>query len=282
MRLIFLLIFLLPFSLSAQSGKRKGKVSNSRGTLYGAVGFNNSWYSKSTINFIGPGYDFSMKGSKATDLQNYSLSPIGITQYNLRLGYYIRNYFGLSIGFDHMKYQMIDKNNVLLSGTINPGIDTSTDLSGTYLNQSFITDSNTFNYRNYGLNYIHVKLSRTDQWYAMGQNDWLAFSTDLGASLGAVMSNTDFTFAGKKDYRTSALSGFGAGAYAGIRIEFFRHFFFQTGVTGGFIKQFHVRTEESEPNAYAKHTVGFTQLETTVGFLLYVRPTNDCNSCPHW
>lgn len=282
MRYVFLICLLLPFFSEAQSGKRKSKVSNSRGTLFGNVGFNQSWYSKSTINFFGPGYDFSMKGVKAQDDPSYDFSTVGLVQYNARLGYYFRNFFAISIGFDHMKYGMLDKNNVLFSGTVNPGIDTVTNFSGTYLNESLTTDSNTFDYRNYGLNYINLKLSRTDQWVRTGKNDWFAISSDLGIGLGAILSSTNFSFAGKKDAQTSSLSGFAVSGYAGARFEFFRHLFIQTGFTGGYVGQLHVRTQENEPNAFAKQKFAFAQFETTIGFLLYVRPTNDCNSCPHW
>jgi hypothetical protein len=282
MRYVFLIFLLLPFFSEAQSGRRKSKVSNSRGTLFGNVGLNQSWYSKSTIKFVGPGYDFSMKGVKAQDDTSYDFYQFGLVQYNARIGYYFRNFFAVSIGLDHMKYGILDKNSILLSGTVNPGIDTVTNYSGTYLNESKIIDSSKFDYRNYGLNYINLKFSRTDQWVKTGNNDWFAVSSDLGIGLGAMLSSTNFSFAGKRDYQTSSLSGFGVSAYAGVRFEFFRHLFVQTGLTGGYIGQFHVRTQESEPNAFAKQKYGFAQFETTIGFLLYVRPTNDCNSCPHW
>jgi hypothetical protein len=282
MRLIVLLLFLAPLFCNAQSKSRKSKISNSQGTLFGSFGINRSWYSKSTINFTGAGYDFTLKGSRATDLPSYDLSKLQLTQFNARLGYYFKNYFAVSIGFDHMKYAMIDKNNVLFSGTVNPEVDTVTNFSGTYLNQAFITDSSKFDYRNVGLNYINLKLSRTDQWVKAGNKDWFAISSDFGLGLGAILSSTNYKFAGIKDVKTSSLSGIGLSAYAGVRFEFFKHLFVQSGFTAGYVKQFNVHTLGNDLNATAKQSFAVLQFESTIGFLLYVRPTNDCRSCPHW
>ena len=282
MRLIVLILFLAPIVSNAQSKSRKSKFSNSQGTLFGSFGINRSWYSKSTINFTGAGYDFKLKGSKAKDMPNYNLSKLQLTQFNARLGYYFKNYFAVSIGFDHMNYAMIDKNNVLFSGTVNPGVDTVTNFSGTYLNKDFITDNSKFDYQNVGLNYINLKLSRTDQWIKAGNKDWFAISSDLGLGLGAVLSSTNFKFAGIEDVKTSSLSGVGLSAYGGLRFEFFKHLFVQTGFTAGYMKQFNVHTRENEPNASVKQSFTFFQFESTIGFLIYARPTNDCRSCPHW
>lgn len=290
MRLVLLFCCLLPLFSNGQSGKNKPKVSSARGTLFGYWGYNRSWYTKSAINFVGPGYDFTLKGSHATDnpapfsLKTY-FNPKSITvpQFSTRIGYYIRNHYAISVGYDHLKYVFADRNEVLLSGTINPGIDTVTDWSGTYTNEPIVTDQNKFHYENSnGLNYLRVEFTRTDQIYKAGKNDLFAISTNVGVGLGGLLSFNDFLFAGKKDMETVSMSGFAFSAHAGLRLEFFRHFFFQSNFSGGYMHQAHVRTRLNEPNAYAKQKFGYTALDAGVGFFLYIRPTNDCNSCPNW
>jgi len=280
----------LPVLSVAQRGKGKPKVSYARGTMFGSWGYNRSWYSKSTINFIGPGYDFSLAGSKATDQPTpfsfgsyFNPKLLTVPQYNLRLGYYIRNHYALSLGYNHMKYVFADQNQVLLSGDINAGIDTVTDWSGSYNNESITTDRNKFHYENAnGLNYVHLQLSRTDALYKGGKNDLFVLSLNAGIGLGALASYNDFKFAGKEDLATFSLSGFGVSAHAGLRLEFFRHFFIQSELSGGYMHQAHVRNRLNEPNAYAKQKFGYASFSNAIGFLLYIRPTNDCNSCPNW
>ena len=138
MRYLIVLLF-LPIGLFAQKSKGKSKISNGQGTLFAYWGNNRSSYTKSTIHFIGTGYDFTLKGCKATDSKTpfnpaIYLNPAKLTlpQYNVRVGYYISKGYAIAIGFDHMKYAFSDKNEVLLSGTINPGIDTVNNWSGSY------------------------------------------------------------------------------------------------------------------------------------------------------
>lgn len=290
MRYFFILLIAFPLFLQAQSGKSKPKHSFARGTLFGYFGYNRSWYSKSKINFIGPGYDFTLEGSKASDNPShlgivgyFNPNKMTIQQYNTRIGYYFKNHYAISFGYDHLKYVFADQNHVLLSGTINPGVDTVTDWSGTYNNEAVITDRNTFHYENAnGLNYLRLELTRTDQWFKAGKNDLFAFSTNLGVGLGALLSYNDFVFAGKREEATVSMSGLGISAHAGFRFEFFRHVFLQTNFSGGFMDQIHVKNSLMDQNSYTKQKFGYGEFDAALGVLLYIRPTNDCNSCPHW
>ena len=290
MRLLLVLIILMPIVASGQHGKRKPKVSVARGTLFGYYGYNRSWYSKSTIGFVGPGYEFDLKGSRATDAPipfdpAIHLNPLKTTlaQYNVRLGYYIRNHYAISLGYDKMKYVVDNGNPVLLSGSVNPGVDPVTNWSGDYNNESVTPDAEKFMFRHSGgMNYIRMEGTRSDQWFAIGSNQQFIFSTHVGVGLGAIMTENTFRFAGLTDVNTRGLSGFAGSLHGGIRLEFFKHFFVQSNISGGYMQQTHIRTRLNEPNAFARQKFGFFQFDTNLGFLLYIRPTNDCNSCPVW
>ena len=107
----------------------------------------------------------------------------------------------ISLGYDHMKYIFQDGNNVLLSGTIDPGVDNVTFGSGTYDNTPVTTNRNTFHYENSnGLNYIRVELTRTDMLLRIGKS--FTFSSNAGIGAGAILSYNDFNFAGQKDMVT--------------------------------------------------------------------------------
>lgn len=113
-----------------------------KGELYFYWGWNVSWYGKSDINFKGTDYDFTLNDVRAKDRQtpfsvNKYLNPLNATipQFNFRLGYYFKDNYSLSIGIDHMKYVMIQNQQVLIDGTIS---NTSSSYDGIYHNEPIV------------------------------------------------------------------------------------------------------------------------------------------------
>jgi len=288
--LVIALMLLVPITSDAQSKYMKKKVTYAKGTMFGYWGYNRSGYTKSNIRFAGTGYDFTLEGAVAHDNQSpfsanvyFNPSKITIPQFNTRIGYYFKDHWAISFGYDHMKYVFADKNEVLLSGTIEPGIDDVTNWSGTYSGEAVTTDRENFHYENSdGLNYLRFELTRTDQWLKFGNRDWFAVSTNIGVSTGGILSFDDFTFAGRKDMRTISMSGYGISLHMGPRLEFFRHFFIQSNLGGGFMHQLKVKTRPNDPTAFARQSYGYFEFNTVVGFFLYIRSINACDSCPVW
>ena len=289
MRIALVIIFFLPLLGNAQYGRSKANFSSSKGLFTGYWGYNRSWYSKSAINFAGPGYNFTLKQSQATD-QTTALSGKSYftkktllePQFSAGIGYYFRNNWAISLHVDRYKYVFSDSNSVLLSGELNPGIDNVNGWSGTYNSNEIVTNQSTFRYENKGLNYFRMQATRTDQLYSIGKKDKFAVSTNFGLGLGALVSNNTFLFAGKKEEENRSMSGFAFSGSAGLRTEFFRKFFFQINFTCGYMNQANVKTRRTETNAVAKQQFAFTALDAGIGFLLNVFPANDCNSCPNW
>jgi len=270
--------------------QEKTKHSAAKGTLFAYWGYNRTAYSKSNITFVGPGYSFTMKGALAHDNQSpfsfktyFNLAKLSVPQFNARIGYNFKNHWAASIGYDHLKYIFADNNNVLLSGNITPGIDNVTGWSGVYNQAPVTTDRNTFHYENSnGLNYIRLEFSRIDQLFSFGMNKWFALSTSAGAGTGVLLSVSDFDFAGQKDMLITSLSGVGISTHAGLRFEFFRHFFLQPNISAGFMYQSRARTRREDIGAYATHHFGYVEANFTFGGLFYIKPVNGCDKCPQW
>ncbi len=280
MRLLVLVLVFFPLLLSAQS--RKSKSAYAKGTLYGSVGYDRNWYSQSKINFSGPGYDFSLNGVTGKDEKSIDFSNLGWLQYKAQFGYMIANHWGLSMNYNRMNYRIPNGNPVLLSGSISPGVDTVTDLNGTYLNQSLTIDTSTFNYQNTAINFYHIDLSRVDTWVGGRSKDNFAVSSILYLGAGAISTKNNFTFGGNKNTETNSMSGFGITAGLGLRFEFFKYLFLQPTFGSGYIQQLNVNTRSNEANSLAKQKYVYTNANISIGFLLYIRPTNSCDSCPHW
>lgn len=283
------LLILLVFPAAAQKRKYgRKKESDAKGTLFFYWGYNRSFYTKSDIRFQGNGYDFTMANARAHDnpakLSWDYVNPAKITipQFNIRIGYYFKNNWVLSFGYDHMKYIFADQNQVQLSGHIEPGLDTESNLSGDYSNVSYTTDRNKFHYENSdGLNYLRFELTRSQQWYKT-KSGWFGFTTNAGVSAGALLSFNDFRFAGQNDMRTISMSGYGLSVHLGLRFEFFQHVFLQANYGGGFMHQVNVKTRPNDASARASHTYGFMEMNAVIGALFYIKTKNNCNSCPNW
>lgn len=275
----------LSLPVFAQPKKRKPKNSYAKGALDLYWGYNRSFYTPSTISFTGEGYDFSLNKVRASDRQEQSIGTyvnpktFTVPQFNVRMGYTFWNNYHLSLGYDHMKYVIRNYQTVPIQGYISPGMDNQ--WSGYYSGESVLLNENHFHYENSGLNYVRIQLSRVDQWYRTRNSGWFAVNTLLGVSTGMLLSMNDFNFAQQFDRRTVSASGYGISGHIGLRLEFWRHLYIQTNLAGGFMHQTGVKTRPNGPDL-AKQTFGYLASETVLGFIFYIRPTNDCNSCPHW
>ena len=284
--LFVILLILIALPTMAQRKRNKPKNSHARGTLDFYWGYNHSAYTKSDLQLIGEGYDFTLSKVAAEDRPEpfssvyFNPTKITIPQFNIRLGYNFWNNFNLSLGYDHMKYVIRNNQDVSINGYVTPGIDEQ--WSGNYNGETVPLNDKHFHYENSdGLNYIRLQLTRVDQWYRTKKTGWFAINSLMGVSTGMVLSFNDLNFAGDFTRRTISASGYGISGHLGVRFEFWRHLFVQTNLAGGFIHQVNVKTRPTGTD-HAKQRFGYIASETVVGFLFYIRPTNDCNSCPHW
>jgi hypothetical protein len=283
--LIFIsfLIF-LPFLGASQ---KTSKDSQAKRAMFVYWGYNRSFYTDSKISFFGPGYDFSLAGVQATDRPSPEFktyvnpSTLTVPQFNARIGFNFKKKWALSFGYDHMKYVMVHGPTYLLSGRINPLIDPISNWSGDYNTEPVTTDESTFHYENTnGMNYIRAEISHIDK-LVRASNAFAIYSVS-GLGAGLVLNYNDFTFAGEKSMTTLSMSGVGASAHLGLRLEFFRHFFLQANNSVGFLYQHRVKTRGNDPYAYARQSLGYFQSDLVLGGIFYLRPKDNCNTCPNW
>jgi hypothetical protein len=283
--LIFIsfLIF-LPFFGASQ---KTSKDSQAKRAMFVYWGYNRSFYTNSKISFFGPGYDFSLAGVQATDRPSPDFityvdpSTLTVPQFNARIGFNFKKKWALSFGYDHMKYVIVHGPTYLLSGRINPLIDPISNWSGDYNAVPVTTDESTLHYENTnGMNYIRAEISHIDK-LVRASNAFAIYSVS-GLGAGLVLNYNDFTFAGEKSMTTLSLSGVGASAHLGLRLEFFRHFFLQANNSVGFLYQHRVKTRGNDPYAYARQSLGYFQSDIVLGGIFYLRPKDDCNTCPNW
>jgi len=221
---------------------------SNKGRIYAYWGWNWSWYTKSTINFTGTDYDFTLHNATAQDRQSTFtvdkfLNPANATipQYNFRIGYYFDENWDYSFGIDHMKYVLEQNQEVEISGFID---NTPTAFNGEF-NRELITveeDFLKFEHSD-GLNYANFELRHTDKLLNFGKTE-ISLMEGIGA--GILLPRTNTTILGNERYDEFHLSGYGVGAVLGSNVTFFNKVFIQTEVRGGYINLPDIRTTRSE------------------------------------
>jgi len=282
--LFFLFISFLSIGYT-QNYSFKKKQSIQKGALYFYWGYNRSIYTKSDIQFTGPGYNFTIHNALAhdkpeTNIKTYfNPKTLSVPQFNIRLGYTYKPHWDVSIGYDHMKYVMTDNQSSYISGTID---DTSNAyLGGVYDNDLRLITENALHYENSnGLNYISVQINNTEHFYRT-KNRKLYLQRRIGLGIGGVITQTDFNW-DNEDYHTDlVISGFGASIHTGLRADFFQRFFVQTNWSAGYINLPNLNTISNSTHR-AKQQFIYADWQIVAGIFFYSRQKNGCGSCPDW
>jgi hypothetical protein len=283
--LFFILSILISIPVISQQYSYKKKKITQKGSMYFYWGYNRSVYGKSTIHFTGDKYDFTIHNAKAVDKPAtkfetyYNITTITVPQFNLRVGYYTNNKWDLSIGYDHMKYVMLEGQEAKLSGHIEASENQY--LNGTFDNELYrITDQKIHYENSNGLNYITFQANYNHLLFAT-RSKKIALRGRLGAGAGAVVTQTDFEFGGY-DYHTDLkLSGFGVSLHSGLRMEFINRLFVQSNWSAGVISLPNLQTIRNTENR-AQQVLTYADWQLVGGVFWYLKFKNGCNSCPDW
>lgn len=284
MRVYSFLFFLIIFGCVHPSlAQRKSKLNtNGQGTLFAQIGYNRSAYTTSDVAFQGNSYNFTLRETALKDNEESdgmgqffsSSSP----QISIKLGYFIKPKWALTLSFDRYNTFFENHQEVILDGTIAPG--SHSDYSGSY-NESINLTRNQFNIaQSRGVNYFALGVQRNDMLYKSRKAEF-AFHTVYGVKLGGLFTQLDYTFDDYTTQNISSLSGFGASAELGLRFEFIQHIFLQLGLSGGVLNQSNLKLT-SNGSATGKQVVAYISPSINLGFSFFVRPKNNCGTCPQW
>lgn len=274
MKIIYTLIFsfIITTVFSQEIDIKPAKfTAHNKGKFYVFWGGNRENFSKSDITFKGENYNFTAEDVIADDkpkgwhLDYVNPFRMTIPQTNIRIGYFISDHYNISIGLDHMKYVVRQTQTVPVSGYINlPTDDAGSIYNGTYsstqVNLFTNFDENdlgtlppflTFEHTD-GLNYVNSELSRVDdisKFFKIGNTDTIQLNLTEGIGAGLLYPKTNSKIIGKERYDEFHVSGFGLSAKVGLNITFFKYFFLQTEIKGGFVSMKNIRTTTSESDS---------------------------------
>lgn len=249
-----IILVVLFFSFSSVVGQRnipiskKSKVIN-KGKFFAYWGWNWAGYSDSDIRFKGADYDFTLQNVTAQDTPSeftfkkyFGITNLTKPQTNARIGYFFKENYTISIGVDHMKYVVDKEQLVAANGTINIG---NSQYDGVYNGQQVKLTADFLRLEHTdGLNYINLQLYRFDDissWFGLSSDRFQINMTE-GFGAGVLYPKTDTSLLGMERHDDYHLSGFGLSAGVGLNITFFKHFFIQADLKGGYINMPSIKT----------------------------------------
>ncbi len=247
--------------------KKPASETTMKGKFYFYWGYNRETYTKSNIHFKGDNFNFTVKKAVALDRQSpLALDPylkidqITIPQYNYRFGYYINDKYNLSLGWDHMKYVMVQDQIAKVSGTIK---GTGTPYDRTYNNEDVKLAGDFLQFEHTdGLNYLNAEINRVDPVFAYRK--FLIKST-FGLGTGLVCPRTRAVVLNNDVNDQWHISGFGVSAKAGLNLSINNHFFVQCELKTGFIDMPSIVVEAHSKDR-AKQNFGFVQGNVVIGY----------------
>lgn len=219
----------------------------------------------------GDGYQFSLQDVQAHDNPErfsfdsyFNVKKITVPQFNVRMGYYFSDHYSVSFGYDHMKYIVKDYQTVSIEGDI-PG-ELNHSLFGHFVpGDSIELNPGNFHYENSdGLNYVRFQVGRTD---ALWSNNWFSVNSLYSVSTGMIITKNDFYWDGVMLYNKFHISGYGISGHLGVRLDFFKHVFLLTEMSGGMI---HLPNVNTHDNFHGKTSqiFGYGDLKFTLGAII--------------
>ena len=249
-------------------------TAHNKGKMYIFWGGNRESYSSSDIHFKGDDYDFTLYDVQAHDkpqgwhLNYANPARMTIPQTNLRIGYFINDHYNISIGVDHMKYVMTQDQIARIGGAVG---NSYPDYAGVYLpsgnNTIDLTDGSFLEFEHTdGLNYVNTEFCRVDdisKLFKIRNTNKFQINITEGVGAGILYPKTNSKLLGKERHDDFHVSGFGFSAKVGLNFTFFKHFFIQTELKGGYINMNDIRTTNDPADSASQH---FLFLQRIIAF----------------
>ncbi len=246
-------------------------TAHNKGKFFISWGGNRESFSKSDVRFWGKGYDFTVENMEAHDKgKGYQIDYVNparmtIPQTNLRIGYFLSDHYSITVGLDHMKYVMTTNQLANINGYINlPSDEPGSAFNGTYNHTPTVMTRDFLMYEHTdGLNYINTELSRFDdvsKLFSLPNTDKFQVNVTEGLGGGILLPKTNTTLLGKERHDDFHVSGYGVSMKAGLNLTFFKHFYLQGELKGGYINMSDIKTTKSDDDHASQHFFFFQRI----------------------
>ena len=189
------------------------------------------------------------------------LNPLtlSIPQFNLRIGYYLRDDLDVSVGMDHMKYVVRQGQTVRIDGYIRTG---TSEHDGDYggVRKRITRDWLVFEHTD-GLNWFHLTARKHQPLLAWRWVDLRAFES---FGVGVLTPRTDAEALLKERHNRYRLAGYAIGASGGLNLTLGGVVFVESELKAGFFHVTSARTTQ-DPADRARHHGWFRQAVAVFG-----------------
>lgn len=256
------------------------EINPGHGKLFLTWGYNRAYYNRSDVHFKGEHFDFTIHDARAEDMPEkfkpevyFNPTQFTVPQFNFRVGYYFLKNTAVSLGWDHMKYHLIPTQSVIVSGYIDEDVYPLQEFTGQFDHDRILYNPAFMDYHHSdGFNFIRLALEqRAPLFSSQNKKHVLAFNGSF--SIGAVMPWTDFTFFGVHHRNKPHFAGYGLSLHAGLRYEFFKHFFLQVTAQSGWTNLTDIMLEDDLPSR-ASQKIVFLERAWALGAYIPIRRTS--------
>ncbi|WP_299389815.1 hypothetical protein [uncultured Gelidibacter sp.] len=263
--LVGAVLFLLSFNSYSQDHNLPERyTASNKGKVYFSWGGNRGVYSKSDITFKGEHYKFTINNATAHDkpkgwhIDYINPTRITIPQTNFKMGYFISDHYSISIGVDHMKYVMHNNVNRIVDGYIDlPSDDVGSIYNGNYDHQNVLISKEFLKFEHTdGLNYVFAEVARFDDissLFNIQNTDKFQVNLTEGLGAGLLYPKTNATLFNRERHDKFHISGFGVSGSVGLNLTFFKHFFIQGDIKGGYINMGDIKTTPNPKDSASQH-----------------------------
>ena len=241
-------------------------TAHNKGKFFVSWGGNRDSYTKSDLTFKGKDYNFTLDNVASHDkpkgwhVDYINPAKMTIPQTNFRMGYFINDHYSIALGADHMKYVVTQDQTANITGTIAGG----TPYDGVYNNTPIVLTEAFLRFEHTdGLNYVNTEFSRHDDisfLFKIKNTDKIQVNLSEGVGAGFLYPKTNSTLLGKDRHDDYNVAGYGTSLKAGLDITFFKHFYIQGELKGGYINMQNIRTTNSSEDSASQDFFFFQRI----------------------
>ncbi|AZA92352.1 Uncharacterised protein [Chryseobacterium nakagawai] len=245
---------------------KKPEPLSKKGQMFAFYGWNRAAFSNSDIRFKGNGYDFQLNNVTAQDrptkfgLVYFDPSWFTVTQYNFRIGYFIKDNLALVLGIDHMKYVMDQDQTVNFKGHISDPEYAAMVQNGqvNLADEKFLTFEHTdgLNYENLGLEKYQSLINK--------KNVDLVWS--YGAGIGFMFPKSNVKLFGNERSDRFHVAGMGTDVRASLNLVLWDHVMVRVEGKAGYINMWDIKTTLNNKPDKAQQDFVFGQLMAGIGY----------------
>lgn len=245
---------------------KKPEPLSKKGQMFAFYGWNRAAFSNSDIRFKGNGYDFQLNNVTAQDrptkfgIVYFDPSWFTVTQYNFRIGYFIKDNLALVLGIDHMKYVMDQDQTVNFKGHISDPEYAAMVQNGqvNLADEKFLTFEHTdgLNYENLGLEKYQSLINK--------KNVDLVWS--YGAGIGFMFPKSNVKLFGNERSDRFHVAGMGTDVRASLNLVLWNHIMVRLEGKAGYINMWDIKTTLNNKPDKAQQDFVFGQIMGGIGY----------------